>query len=81
VCACDFFVWSKTYGEREADAVSAPSIAPFTTMRSGEKLQGHVYLYVGEASGPLYVVYRPDNHVAFASSRSRGVWRVPDVPA
>jgi hypothetical protein len=35
-----------------------------------------VYLYVGTTTGPLFAVYRPDNHVFLAASESRGVWRV-----
>jgi hypothetical protein len=76
VCACDFFVWSPTAGEREADAVGAPTVAPFRTMHSGEKLNGDVYLYVGNVRGPLFLVYRPDDHVSYSSSQSRGVWRI-----
>jgi hypothetical protein len=35
-----------------------------------------VYLYVGNVRGPLFAVYRPDDHVFLATSRSQGVWRV-----
>jgi hypothetical protein len=76
VCACDFSLWSRTDGQREADVVPAPSIARYTTMQSGETLDGDVYLYVGTTTGPLFAVYRPDNHVFLAASESRGVWRV-----
>jgi hypothetical protein len=76
VCACDFSVWSRTDGQREADVVPAPSIARYSTMQSGETLDGDVYLYVGTTTGPLFAVYRPDNHVFLAASESRGVWRV-----
>ncbi len=76
VCACDFSVWSATEGQREADVVPAKSLAPYTKMQSGQTLNGDVYLYVGKAAGPLFVVYHPDDHVLFASSESTGVWRV-----
>jgi hypothetical protein len=77
VCACDFLAWSATAGEREADAVPAPSVAPYTEMPSGATLTGDVYLYVGKVKGPLFVVYRPDQHVIGATSQSSGVWAVP----
>jgi hypothetical protein len=47
-----------------------------TTMHSGDTLNGDVYLYVGTLKGPLFIVYRPDDHVAFSSSQSTGVWRI-----
>ena len=76
VCACDFYVWSPRAGQREADVVGASTVAPFTTMHSGDKLNGDVYLYVGPVKGPLFLVYRPDDHVSFSSSQSTGVWRI-----
>jgi hypothetical protein len=76
VCACDFYVWSGSAGQREADVVGASTVAPFTTMHSGDTLNGDVYLYVGKVKGPLFIVYRPDDHVSFSSSQSTGVWRI-----
>jgi hypothetical protein len=77
VCACDFSVWTRAGGFREADAVAAPTLSPDAEMRSGERRDGDVYLYVGAVPGPYYVVYNPDAHVPEAASTARGVWRVP----
>jgi hypothetical protein len=77
VCACDFFVWTRTAGYREADVVAAPTLASDTDMSSGARRDGDVYLYVGTVPGPYYVVYNPDDHVAAATSTARGVWLVP----
>jgi len=77
VCACDFLIWSRAAGEREADAVPVPSFAPDTEMASGQTLTGDVYLYAGAVRGPLFIVYAPDHHVPFAMSASTGVWRLP----
>jgi hypothetical protein len=77
VCACDFFVWTRSAGLREADAVAARSLSRDAEMRSGARRDGNVYLYVGTVPGPYYVVYNPDAHVPEASSSARGVWRVP----
>jgi len=74
VCACDFEVWSPTAGTRRADAVTAPTLSPAASMRSGEKLDGDVYLYVGTVDGPLYVVYDPLEELLDANT-ARGVWR------
>lgn len=76
VCACDFFVWTRTAGLREADAIAAPSLAHNITMPSGVRRGGYVYLYVGTVPGPYYIVYNPDAHVAGSSSKARGVWKV-----
>ena len=75
VCSCDFLVWTRTAGFREADAISAPALSPDTEMRSGARRDGNVYLYVGTVRGPYYVVYAPDDHVSQAASTARGVWR------
>ena len=77
VCACDFFVWTRAAGRREADAVNAPSLAHDITMPSGTRRGGYVYLYVGTVPGPYYIVYNPDAHVADSTSKARGVWKVP----
>ena len=77
VCACDFYVWTRAAGGREADAVAAPTLSPDATMRSGARRDGNVYLYVGTVPGPYFVVYKPDAHVPGSSSTARGVWRVP----
>jgi hypothetical protein len=77
VCACDFSVWTRTGGTREADAVAARTLSPDATMRSGARRDGVVYLYVGTVRGPYYVVYNPDAHVPEAASSARGVWRAP----
>ena len=61
VCACDFFVWTRTAGYREADVVAAPTLASDTDMSSGARRDGDVYLYVGTVPGPYYVVYDPDD--------------------
>ena len=76
VCACDFQVWTRSHGYREADAVDAPGLAPFTTIEQGEKRAGDVYLYVGRVAGPYFVVFDPDAHVESSSSTARGVWFV-----
>jgi hypothetical protein len=77
VCACDFSVWTRTGGLREADAVAARTLSPDTLIRSGARRDGVVYLYVGSVRGPYYVVYNPDVHVPEATSTARGVWRLP----
>ncbi len=79
VCACDFYVYTRQRGRREADAVPAPSLSPYTTMARGKRLDGDVYLYVGTATGPFFVVYNPDAHVSGHSSQSEAVWRVPNI--
>jgi len=78
VCACDFFVWTRAAGLREADAVAAPSLAHDIVMPSGARRGGYVYLYVGTVPGPYYIVYNPDAHVPGSSSTARAVWRVPE---
>lgn len=80
VCSCDFSVWTRAAGMREADAVKAPTLAPDTTMHSGARRDGDVYLYVGTVPGPYFIVYDPDAHAGItapASPRARGVWEVP----
>jgi hypothetical protein len=77
VCACDFFVWTRAGGLREADAVSRPVVATDTAMRSGARRDGNVYLYVGTVPGPYFIVYNPDAHVPGHASEATGVWRVP----
>ena len=79
VCACDFYVWTRTHDRREADAVNAPTLSPDTEMRSGARVDGNVYLYVGTVPGPYFVVYNPDAHVSDATSKARGVWEAPRV--
>jgi hypothetical protein len=75
VCACDFSVWTRAGGLREADAIAAPSVSPDAEMRSGAHRDGDVYLYVGNVRGPYFIVYAPDEHVPNAASSARGVWR------
>ena len=77
VCTCDFFVWTRAGGSREADAIAQPSLAPDEVMRSGTRRDGNVYLYVGTVPGPYYIVYNPDAHVGDSTSNARGVWKVP----
>jgi hypothetical protein len=77
VCACDFYVWTRTAGVREADAVPRPVVAADAEMTSGKRKVGNVYLYVGTVPGPYFIVYNPDAHVAGHSSTARGVWKVP----
>jgi hypothetical protein len=77
VCACDFLVWTRSHGYREADAVTAPDLAPDTAMQKGARRAGDVYLYVGHVTGPYFVVFDPDAHVSSSSSTARGVWEVP----
>lgn len=76
VCACDFYVWTRSAGKREADVVKAPTLSPDTMMRSGAKLDGNVYLYVGTVRGPYFVIYDPDSQV-FGGGGASSVWRVP----
>ena len=80
VCACDFYVYSRRYGVRDADDVSAPTLGVSRDVRSGAKLDASVYLYVGKASGPLFVVYDPDGNgrgVGFNGPTADAVWEVP----
>jgi hypothetical protein len=77
VCACDFFVWTRAAGLREADAVARPVVSVDASMRSGARRDGNVYLYVGTVPGPYFIVYNPDAHVPGHASQARGVWRVP----
>ncbi len=77
VCACDFNVWTRAHGRREADVVGAPTVSDDTDMHSGARLDGDVYLYVGTVRGPYFVVYDPDAHTLSADDHAVGVWRVP----
>lgn len=77
VCACDFYVWTRAHGRREADAVGAPTVSVDTEMHSGARLEGDVYLYVGKVPAPYFVVYDPDAHLLSPTDRAKGVWRVP----
>ena len=79
VCACDFAVYTSARGRREADAVGAPTVSPYTTMPSGARRDGDVYLYVGDASGPFFVVYDPDADNTGDNRTSTAVWRVPNI--
>jgi hypothetical protein len=79
VCACDFYVYSRRYGLREADAVRAPTVGVERDVKSGAKLDGNVYLYVGKAAGPLFVVYDPDGDGTGYNGdvTADAVWKVP----
>ncbi len=80
VCACDFYVYSRRYGVRNADDVRAPTLGPARDVKSGGKLAGSVYLYIGKASGPLFVVYDPDGNgsgVGMSGPTADAVWQVP----
>jgi hypothetical protein len=77
VCACDFSVWTPEAGKREADVVKARTLSADTSMRSGARLDGDVYLYVGNVPGPYFVIYDPDGKSTTRSEQARGVWRVP----
>ena len=81
VCACDFYVYSRRYGVRDADAVRAPSLG-LQDAASGAKLDADVYLYIGRATGPMFVVYDPDGNGHGIGSYSGevtadAVWKVP----
>jgi hypothetical protein len=75
VCGCDFYVWTRAGGLREADVVAGQTVAPNGDMQSGARREGEVYLYVGTVPGPYYIVYDPDAHVAFSGGDARGVWQ------
>ena len=77
VCACDFSVWTPQAGKREADAVKTHTLSADTSMRSGARLDGDVYLYVGNVPGPYFVIYDPDGRSTPGSQQARGVWRIP----
>ena len=80
VCACDFYVYSRRYGVRNADVVGAPTLGVSREVRSGAKLDASVYLYIGKASGPLFVVYDPDGNgsgVGVNGPTADAVWLVP----
>jgi hypothetical protein len=74
VCGCDFSVWTRAGGLREADVVTGQTVSPDGTMESGARRQGDVYLYVGTVRGPYYIVYEPDSH-SVDYGNARGVWR------
>ncbi|MDQ1479327.1 MAG: hypothetical protein QOI44_188 [Actinomycetota bacterium] len=76
VCGCDFYVWTRKGGLREADVVTGQTVSPDGNMKSGARRQGDVYLYVGAVPGPYYIVYNPDSHVFLSGGSARGVWRV-----
>ena len=81
VSACDFYVYSRRYGVRNADDVRASSLG-LHDAASGAKLDADVYLYIGNATGPLFVVYDPDGngHGIGAESgavMADAVWQVP----
>jgi len=75
VCSCDFFVWTRAAGLREADALRTRTLSAYASMPSGERRDGYVYLYVGTVPGPYYIVYNPDRHVPGHASAARAVWR------
>ena len=79
VCACDFYVWTRAAGMRGADAVNAPTLGPGSTMKSGTRRDGDVYLPLAGTPGPYFIVFDPDAHAtpARAVPRPRGVWEVP----
>jgi hypothetical protein len=75
ICGCDFSVWTRTGGLREADVVRGQTVSPDGDMKSGTRRDGDVYLYVGTVRGPYYVVFDPDQRV-FGGGSAHGVWRV-----
>ena len=82
VCACDVYVYSRRYGVRDADDVRAPTLGRAPNVASGAKLDADVYLYIGQATGPLFVVYDPDGNGHGIGSESGAVtadavWEVP----
>jgi hypothetical protein len=74
ICGCDFAVWTRAGGLREADVVKGQTVSPDSDMASGTRREGDVYLYVGTVRGPYYVVFNPDARVVGGGS-ARGVWR------
>jgi hypothetical protein len=74
ICGCDFEVWTRRGGLREADVVTGQTVSPDGEMASGTRREGDVYLYVGTVRGPYYVVFNPDARV-FGGGSARGVWR------
>jgi hypothetical protein len=77
VCACDFYVYTRRNGPRVADVVAARTLAPDTMMKSGARLDGNVYLYVGKVAEPFFIVYDPDGDGTASSEFAKGVWRFP----
>jgi hypothetical protein len=74
ICGCDFFVWTRAGGLREADVVTGPTVSPEGEMRSGARREGDVYLYVGKVRGPYFILFDPDRATR-ADYGARAVWR------
>ena len=75
VCACDFSLWTRAGGLQKATNVSASNLGPASALRSGASRTGNVYLYIGTAKGPFFVVYQP--HTTAMTAQPNGVWEAP----
>ena len=77
--AAQFAVWRKGTGFRHADAVVAPGrLVGHASVPSGKFANGTVYLYAGDGTGQLFVVYHPDEFANFASDATyMGIWQLP----
>ena len=75
--AVDFKVVGGEDMALEPEVVPAPVVPAYVTLESCDRLDGDVYVYVGDLTGDLFVRYRPGDEGLFSSS-AFGVWQVPD---